>query len=38
MAVDILHDILGQMSPDTMSGVLNGDVLQGVADTAAQVC
>jgi hypothetical protein len=36
MAIDILHDILGQMSPDTVSGVLDAGVVQGVADTAAQ--
>lgn len=38
MAVDLLHGIqgfFGQMDPDTVSGVLNGDVMQGVADTAA---
>lgn len=38
MAVDLLHGIqgfFGHMDPDAVSGVLNGDVLQGVADTAA---
>lgn len=35
MAVDLLHGILGQMDPSAVSGVMDADVLQGVADTAA---